>query len=167
MWDLPSESYVVTDSIKTARFCTALPIFILLCHQDTSALSLMDDTPELSPHASPQNSQLYRYLPTMTIQPPALHSFIAHHALEGICPIFAVGAGGITSKKSARPAAASTAKTSKRKEKTPATPSVPTRTSPLGFTLRIMAHPFEGSSLHYDYVSATLRSDYSSNLMSH
>ena len=29
------------------------------------------------------------------------------------------------------------------------------------------AHPIEGSSLCYDYVLATLRSDYDSNLMSH
>ena len=63
----------------------------------------------------------------MTIQ-PSLHSFIAH-TLEGIRPIFAVGSGGGSSKKSARSAVASTAKKSKRHDKTPAA-SVPTHTSP-------------------------------------
>ena len=63
----------------------------------------------------------------MTIQ-PSLHSFIAH-TLEGIRPIFAVGSGGGSSKKSARSAVASTAKKSKRHDKTPAA-SDPTRTSP-------------------------------------
>ena len=79
------------------------------------------------PRARVCKISVYRYLPTMTIQPPALHSFIAH-ALQGVCPIFAVSSGGGSSKKRAR-SAASTAKKPKRHNKTPAA-SVPTRTSP-------------------------------------